>query len=73
MTYFVNLYVVQENTTGDLYLYVSGKFYQLENHNESRAAKKPNSHMKKIGTLSGIGPKFRGEVGRTISYDAIPF
>lgn len=73
--YFTNLDIVQDEETEDIYLYVSGNYYQLNNLGESRGALRKSRTMKKIGTLSGVGFKIKEElkIEKSDSDDDIPF
>lgn len=73
--YFTNLDIVQDEETEDIYLYVSGNYYQLNTLGESRGALRKSRTMKKIGTLSGVGFKIKEKlkIEKSDSDDDIPF
>lgn len=73
--YFANLDVVQDEETEDIYLYVSGNYYQLNTLGESRGALRKSKTMKKIGTLSGIGYRIKEKlaVEESSNFNEVPF
>lgn len=73
--YFTNLDIVQDEETEDIYLYVSGNYYQLNTLGDSRGALRKNKMMKKIGTISGVGFRIKAElkIQENDSDDDIPF
>lgn len=71
--YFTNLDIVEEKDTGDWYLYVSGKYYQLHSFYESKASKRSKSNFTKIGSLQGIQNKARDGEEECLEEKEIPF